>query len=59
MEQEKVLCIRTSDNQNVPITRVAAVYLFVDEDHPGYIVIKAGVSDNDETAFRRFNPNEF
>lgn len=58
MEQEKVLCIRTSDNQNVPITRVAAVYLFVDEDHPGYIAIKAGVSDNDETAFRRFNPNE-
>lgn len=59
MEQEKVLCIRTSDNQNVPITRVAAVYLSVDEDHPGYIFIKAGVSDNDETAFRRFNPNEF
>jgi hypothetical protein len=58
MDQEKVLCIRTADGQNVPITRVAGLYLNTFEVQPGYIQLNAIIGNRDDTAFCMFDKNE-
>lgn len=58
MDQEKILCIRTADGQNIPITRVAGLYLNTYEVPLGRIQLNAIIGDSDNTAFCMFNKNE-
>lgn len=58
MDQEKVLCIRTADGQNVPITRVAGLYLNTYAVQLGHIQLNAIIGNRDDTAFCMFDKNE-
>ena len=58
MDQKKVLCIRTVDGQNVPITKLAGLYLNTYEVRLGYIQLNAIIGNSDNTAFCMFDKNE-
>lgn len=58
MDQKKVLCIRTADGQNIPITRLAGLYLNTYEVRLGYIKLNAIIGNSDNTAFCMFDKNE-